>query len=59
MKNLETLFIQNLPVGIIMGIGIVVLWIRLKDISADLKHLRDNCEKRLKWCVTHFQQKQE
>lgn len=45
---------QPLPIGIVMMVGLVVLWLRVNDNSKAVRDLRTVCEARLKWCINHF-----
>lgn len=57
MNELIKFLNQPLPIGIVMLIGIIILWLRVGDIKKEVNGIKIACEKRLKWCLDHFEPK--
>ena len=58
MNGVFGLLNQPLPTGVIILIGLGILWFRVRDINKCVTELKSSCNERLKWCLNHFEDKQ-
>lgn len=57
MEEFYRLINQPLPIGIVILVGLIVLWIWVNEATKTIKEMKKKCDDRFKWCIDHFESK--
>lgn len=58
MEMLATKFITQLPIVVVLIIGMVVILTRINQLNRDINKLYKMINDRFRWCTDHFVLKQ-